>query len=40
LLDAIARGDGKAAHQIHWNHRDSARKLMTDLLEQLGLKHF
>lgn len=40
LLDAIARGDGKAAHQIHWNHRNSARKLMTDLLEQLGLKHF
>lgn len=39
LLDAIARGDSKAAHQIHWDHRDCARKLMTDLLKQLGLKH-
>lgn len=40
LLDAIANGDDKAAHQIHKDHRDDARKLMTDLLEQLGLRHF
>jgi len=40
LFDAISRGDAKAAHQIHWDHRDSARKLITSLLEQLGLRHF
>lgn len=39
LYDAIARGDAKAAHQIHWDHRDGARKLLTGLLEQFGLKH-
>lgn len=40
LFDAISRGDAKAAHQIHWDHRDTARKLITSLLEQLGLRHF
>lgn len=40
LYDAIAQGDAKAAHQIHRDHRDGARILMTSLLEQLGLKHF
>lgn len=39
LYDAIARGDTKAAHQIHWDHRDGTRKLLTGLLEQFGLKH-
>jgi DNA-binding GntR family transcriptional regulator len=40
LFDAISRGDAKAAHQIHWDHRDTARNLITSLLEQLGLRHF
>ncbi|GLQ36032.1 GntR family transcriptional regulator [Amylibacter marinus] len=40
LFQAIARGDATAAHQIHWQHRDSARQLITGLLEQLGLRHF
>ena len=40
LFDAISRGDAEAAHQIHWDHRDTARKLITSLLEQLGLRHF
>lgn len=39
LLEAIARGDAKAAHQIHWDHRDGTRKMLTRLLEQFGLKH-
>lgn len=40
LYNAIARGDTVAAHQIHRDHRDGARKLLTSLLDQLGLKHF
>lgn len=40
LLDAIAKGDAEAAQKIHWAHRNSARTTMTDLLAQLGLKHF
>ncbi len=40
LFEAISNGDADAAHKIHWRHRDGARKLITSLLEQLGLKHF
>lgn len=40
LLDAIAKGDANAAQNIHRAHRKSARIMMTDLLAQMGLKHF
>ncbi len=38
LYDAIVSGDSKAAREIHWNHRTSARKMLTELLDRHGLK--
>ncbi len=38
LYDAIVSGDSKAAREIHWNHRTSARKMLTELLDSHGLK--
>lgn len=38
LYDAIARGDGETARQLHWRHRTEARELLTELLERNGLR--
>ncbi|KAB7616352.1 GntR family transcriptional regulator [Amylibacter sp. SFDW26] len=38
LFEAIVSGDAKAARDIHWNHRTSARKMLTELLNGHGLK--
>ena len=38
VYEAILAGDADRARQIHENHRLSARKLLTNLLEQKGLR--
>lgn len=40
LYEAIVRGDADSARAIHRNHRESARKMLIGILEQVGLKHF
>lgn len=39
LYEAIARGDAKAARQIHWAHRSEAKEMLIELLNQHGLRH-
>lgn len=39
LYEAIARGDAKAARQIHWAHRSEAKDMLIELLSQHGLRH-
>ncbi|ASJ70524.1 GntR family transcriptional regulator [Granulosicoccus antarcticus] len=39
LYEAIARGDEKGARKMHWQHRENARKLLTSILEEVGMKH-
>jgi len=38
LYEAIARGDSKAARQIHWMHRTEAKDMLINLLNQHGLR--
>lgn len=38
LYEAIARGDSKAARQIHWRHRTEAKDMLIGLLKQHGLR--
>ena len=38
LYEAIARGDSKAARQIHWMHRTEAKDMLITLLNQHGLR--
>lgn len=38
LYEAIARGDAKAAREIHWRHRTEAKDMLIKLLNQHGLR--
>ena len=38
LYEAIARGDAKAAREIHWRHRTEAKDMLINLLNQHGLR--
>lgn len=40
VANAIAAGDADAARSLHAAHRDTAREMMTRLLEQIGLQQF
>jgi len=38
LYEAIAKGDSKAARQVHWMHRTEAKDMLINLLNQHGLR--
>ncbi|MDF1610207.1 GntR family transcriptional regulator [Hoeflea sp. YIM 152468] len=38
LYEAIAKGDSKAARQVHWMHRTEAKDMLINLLHQHGLR--
>lgn len=38
LYEAIAKGDSKAAREIHWRHRTEAKDMLINLLNQHGLR--